>query len=101
MQRPGFDSWLGQVKYFRSTTFAFLFNCTPVGRNADSMTEPRSQFRLKNFSIDVLSVVEPNGGLIVGVLLLQYSIVYTVVSLSLFHLLLYRDLNLLDDTSIR
>ena len=38
--------------------FAFLFNCTLVGRTSDSMT-----FRLKDFSIDEMvgAVVRPTG----------------------------------------
>ena len=45
--------------------FAFLFNCTPVGQNSDSMMVPTS----------------------FGFLLLLYSVLFTVESLSLLYLL--------------
>ena len=62
--------------------FAFLFNCTPVGRNSD----------LKDLSIDEMveawcsAVGRAHWGLTVGFILLRYSVLFTVESLSLLYL---------------
>ena len=62
--------------------FAFLFNCTPVGRNSD----------LKDLSIDEMveawcsAVGRAHRGLTVGFILLRYSVLFTVESLSLLYL---------------
>ena len=67
--------------------FAFfncLFICILCGLTSDSL----SQFRLKNVSID--EMVGPDAlavGLIVGFLLLPYSVLCTVESLTLLYLL--------------
>ena len=70
------------------SNFAFLFNCTPVGRTSDSM-----MVRLKDLSIDemvgsdALAVCRAHQGLPVGLLLLRFSVLFTVESLSLLYLL--------------
>ena len=67
--------------------FAF-FNCAPVGRTSDSM-----MVRLKDLSIDEMvgalffGCLSAHGGLLVGFLLLRYSVLFTVESLSLLYLL--------------
>ena len=69
--------------------FAFLFNCTPVGRTSDSMAVPT----VKDLSIDEMvgawcfGCCHIHKGLPVGFLLLWYSVLFTVESLSLLYLL--------------
>ena len=70
--------------------FAYLFNCTPVGRTSDSMT-----LRNKDASIDEMYELVYFGccqarrdlHIPVGFLLLRYSVLCTVESLSLRYLL--------------
>ena len=59
--------------------FTFLFHCTSVGRSSDSIDEMEGP--------DALAVCHAHRGLHVGFLLLQYSVLFTVESLSLFYLL--------------
>ena len=68
--------------------FAFIFNCTLVGR-----IQTLWWFRLKDLSIDEMvgawwfGCLSSHGGLPVGFLLLWYSVLFTVESLSLLYLL--------------
>ena len=67
--------------------FTFLFNCTPVG------LQTLWWFRLKDLSIDEMvgawcfGCCQDHRGLPVGFLLLRYSVLFTVESLSLLYLL--------------
>ena len=69
--------------------FTFLLNCMPVGRPSDSMT-----VRFKDLSFDELvgawcfGCCQAHQGLPVGFILLRYSVLFTVESLSLLYLLL-------------
>ena len=81
--------------------FAFFFNCTPAGQTSDLW-----QFRLKYISIDERVRIwccvcgRAHQGLTYGFLLLQYSVVYTVESFSLYHILfISRFVFTWDDTS--
>ena len=68
--------------------FAFLFNCTPVGR-----LQTLWRFLLKDLSIDEMvgawcfGCCQAHRGLPIGFLLLRYSVLFTVKSLSLLYLL--------------
>ena len=76
------------------SNFAFLFNCTPVGRTSDSMMVP-----LKDLSIDEMvgarcfGCCQAHRGLPVGFLLLPFiSFIYYLVlifALSPFYILIY------------
>ena len=73
--------------------FSFLFNCTPVGRTSDSMIRLHDGSDLKTYLLmrwwgpDALAVCRAHQGLPVGFLLLEYSVLFTVESLSLLYLL--------------
>ena len=63
--------------------FAFLFNCTLVGRTSDLKTA----LLMRWWGPDALAVCLAHWGLPVGFLLLRYSVLFTVESLSLLYLL--------------
>ena len=70
--------------------FAFLFNCTPVGQTSDSMMVPsnlKTYLLMRWYGPDALAVRQAHQGLPVGFLLLPYSVLFTVESLSLLYLL--------------
>ena len=68
--------------------FAFLFNCTPVGRTLDSMPGTLWLFRLKEMvGAWCFGCCQAHRDLPVGFLLLRYSVLFTVESLSLLYLL--------------
>ena len=63
--------------------FAFLFNCTPMGRTSDyDGFDLKTYLLMRRQGPDALAVVLP-----VGFLLLRYSVLCTVESLSLLYLL--------------
>ena len=53
--------------------FAFLFNCTPVGRTSDSMMVP-TYLLMRLWGPDALAVCRAHRDLPVGFLLLRYSV---------------------------
>ena len=71
------------------SNFAFLFNCTPVGRTSDSMMVLtwRLIYWWDGRGLMLWLFVGPTGVYLVDFFLLRYSILFTVESLSLLYLL--------------
>ena len=68
--------------------FAFLLNCTPVGRTSDyDGSDFETYLLVRWLGPDVLAVCRARWGLPVGFLLLRYSVLFTAESLSLLCLL--------------
>ena len=68
--------------------FASLFNCTPVGRTSDyDGSDLKTYLLMRWYGPDALAVCRAHWGLPVGFLLLWYSVLFTVESLSLLYLL--------------
>ena len=66
--------------------FAFLFNCTPVGRTSDGGSDLKTYLLMRWWGPDALAVCRDHQGLPVGFLFLRYSVLFTVESLSLLNL---------------
>ena len=64
--------------------FAFLFYCTLVGWTSDSI---KTYLLIRWWGPDALTVCQAHRGLPVGFLLIRYSVLLTVESLSLLYLL--------------
>ena len=64
--------------------FAFLFNCTPVLYDGSDL---KTYLLIRWLGPDALDFCRAHWGLPVGFLLLRYSVLFTVESLSLLYLL--------------
>ena len=67
--------------------FAFLFNCTPVGQTSDDGSDLKTYLLMRWWGPDALAVCRAHRVYLIGFLLLQYSVLFTVESLSLLYLL--------------
>ena len=69
--------------------FAFIFNCTPVGRifRLYDGSDLQTYLLMRWWGPDALVFCRAHRGLPVGFLLLRYSVLFTVESLSLLYLL--------------